>query len=259
MSEPDQKNAPIPPVVKPRASLHTNDDAPTTKTTTLYLTLSLNILLLAFFIVLTASSNYEQVKSEPIMKSLEATFGRKFKSDRQHPAYVASEQEHPLTGETFEEVQGLFRAQGIPFNADKTPNASVMRVRVSADGLRQMFGIDSPTDLAKTSDQDFLQKFVMMLLPENTKSQMRLHIIGLTKKHPGELAETEPEKIQKLSNAMEKYIASLLEKGFPADHLSIGLERGTDGFIDLYFYPLSDQALSVHEIKNLGKQTVSPK
>ena len=205
--------------------------------------LSLFIMLLAFFIVLNAISNFEETKYKPITDSLNRAFAAKVDtrdvdeqpSIRQSEASVANEE-----GQELERLNKLFTAR-IP-GADVAVNRSrgEMHVRLSYSALESAVSDigQAPSRRAGALDEDtafFLPMLISLIRNDRGGMPFRMDILLNTNDDIALMQNEDPEQLRRLADRATMIADRIQSAGLPMRLLSAGLQNGKDDMVDLLF------------------------
>ncbi len=216
-----------------------------------FLTLSLFIILLAFFIIINASSNYDISKSKPVMRSLKETFASKVAGDNNSPAMIDNHLELDGLGEVFDNLDKLLLAQGFTFTADRSDATGDMFVRLKEE---EWASIISGIDNQRASDHDFLDKLSIMMLPDDKDIKLSLQILIGLGDNPAELFATEPYIVNSAVKRADIYAKNFIDIGLPKELVFIGLHEGEIGYIDLKFSSQSTKTRNLDEVLEQGQE-----
>ncbi len=97
--------------------------------------LSLNLILLAFFILLNALSQFEQDKARAVLDSIDKAFNGDITSPQSRSTYQASLGALPETKDLVNEVGSLFESITPATRTEKTQRAPVLRIDLPASTL----------------------------------------------------------------------------------------------------------------------------
>ena len=204
-----------------------------------FLSLSLFLMLLSFFIVMNAVSQFDDSKSEPVISSVSAAFtNQKDDFERKNPV----SQQTPVVargeGDTLEAVEGLFNAHISGFQATRNRLGTVMHVRTTISQLERvtdMTNVDYNNDeLGKVGS--FGQTMVTLLRSEKKKQPYRVDILMNVPEGPATLQQTSPEEFKRSLKRVSHFAERLEESGLPKKMVSIGMKKGEEGYVDLFFY-----------------------
>ncbi|MBN8521067.1 MAG: flagellar motor protein MotB [Alphaproteobacteria bacterium] len=208
------------------------------------MSLSLFIMLLAFFIVLNAISSFEEKKAKPVMESVERTFSKQAIQTDVKPSPVPSPEKSIREGETTERLDALFNAQISDFKVQKTTPAlpGVMTVVLPLDAFSSAIMTLGQEDLSRASllpkDQVFfLPTLVSILKTDRQKTPYRMDMVFHLKGNPAWVQNQAPEKIRPLMNQASVISEKIQAAGMPEKLLSIGIEQGAEDTVTLYFRP----------------------
>lgn len=219
--------------------------------TSLILNLSLFMMLLAFFIVLNALSSFEEKKFTPILQSLENTFA----SDSNWDAKSTSLREDPLQsvleGDSIDRLNALFEAQISAFRATKSKSRGVMHVEMPFDVFYNAIIQIGQQELTQSNkdriERDFfLPTLVSILKSEDQGAAYRMDIVLQMEQDPAVMQNNAPGDLKTVVNRVGGVARKLEEFGLPKNLMSIGLSKGKENTVELFFYkhvpfnPLAD-------------------
>jgi hypothetical protein len=206
---------------------------------TQFLALSLFIMLLAFFIVLTASSDTTPVKSAPLIESLEKTFASKIEGMDKKPAKVEDKEQSTGQGQSLESIKGLLKSQGLPFTVEKMEGNSLMYLRMRREDFINSFGIK---EKKLTREQSvFLSKLLILLRPSDKVLTYSVDVFVGLGENPAQMALEYPDKTKSSVVLADKLASLLIAQKFPKKLITIGLHQGAAGYIDMYFKPFKKE------------------
>ena len=216
------------------------------------MSLSLFIMLLAFFIILNAISTFEEDKVRPALESLEYAFSSKLVESKEaaKPSVQKSPEKSLHEGDTFEHLEAFFntRIPGTKILIDR--RRGIMYIRLPYDDLEAgVLAIEQGTSLqedvetkgddegAETPVGEFLPVLAALLKTDETTSPYHMDMILNIEKNPAWLQNQEPQKIESYMKKMSFLAQKLEDGGIPIQLLSIGLQEGPKKTVDLFFKP----------------------
>ncbi len=219
-----------------------------------FLSLSLFLMLLSFFIVLNSVSEFEDAKAAPIMNSLSLAFKNQMVTAPVAPARIPSNdllKDGKKEGDTLEELEGLFNAHIAGFTAKRNRFGTIMHVSLPVGRFENALAFNSfnSADIEREGRGAFLPTLITILRAAEKGNQYRLDMILNTSADPAVQDHAEhPDFMQDL-NRITGIANTLEQKGLPQKMISIGLKQGETGMMDLYFYKYKPFTLAVE-----GKQ-----
>lgn len=204
-----------------------------------FLSLSLFIMLLAFFIILSAVSNFEEMKSQPVLESLALTFSDKQIEPELLPNTEESEVESTKEGSTLDKIEGLFSSQIAGAEVSQNRLGTVMHARMPFSEFKKVIDQISLTSFASDPYLDETEGFLATLISLTQSSDIgvpyRMDVVLNTRQTPEQIARQNPT----LLNTNTKKMALLSDKmrvsGMPRKMMSIGMMKGTPDMVDIYF------------------------
>jgi len=203
-----------------------------------FLALSLFIMLLAFFIILNALSNYEDIKSRPVLNSLATAFANKSPKDPMAPNAVESKQKSISEGDTLDKLQTLFSAHITAAEASKNRLGTKMHIRLPLRQFESSLLAPSRNNIRNArlgAPGTFTPTLLSLMQTRESEIPYRMDMVLNTQDKPASAVIDAPEQIradmQKISTLAKRLEDSGLEKKL----VSAGLAQGEVGMIDLYF------------------------
>lgn len=203
-----------------------------------FLSLSLFLMLLSFFIVLNAISSFEDIKSQPVLNSLSLTFSQEaskehLKNTAPEPNPRAAEKE----GDTLDKIEGLFKGNIAAFDVSRNKLGTVMHVRVPVVQFENAIDI-SEYDVQNTDQAgrgSFAQTIVTILRSAQGGNPYRVDMVLNISEGPARQMRNTPVEFQQELRRVGGYALLLEESGMPKKMITAGLAQGESGYIDLYF------------------------
>lgn len=205
-----------------------------------FLALSLFLMLLSFFIVLNSVSNFERQNAVPaVLNSLLLTFSSQERSIESRPAPKPSEYEDQRKGDTINAVEGLFNANIAGFEASRNRLGTVLHVNLPMQRFENAVDAAyfSQFDASEEGEeQSFILTLVTVLRSAERGDPYRVDMVYNIPDDPVVLYETDPNAFWGALKRASDLAENLEERGMPKKMMSIGLQKGKIGYIDLYFY-----------------------
>lgn len=202
------------------------------------LSLSLFIMLLAFFIVLTSISSYEQTKAGPVVNRINAVFSTDLSIENgPQPSIESSPQGATGRGDTFERLSGLFSSKVIAAETATNRQRGIIVARVSrADfesAITELGGRRASSDFSKR----FMPLLVSVLRSDSGSRPYRMEIVYFVDQNPAILQNEQPQKMVDTINAVSRSAAALEFSGLSAHLMTVGIRKGAPDMVELYFQP----------------------
>ncbi len=205
-----------------------------------FLSLSLFLMLLSFFIVLNSISDFEENNAVPaVLNSLTLAFSGQAKEvTGAGPSSLASKHQDKREGDTLESLDGLFNAHIAGFKARKNRLGTVLHIELpmlSFENAVKDVSFDN-LELFQGENQSFTTTLVTLLRSAESKQPYRIDMVMNISDDPAILSEKSPDDFIKSLKRVSDLAALLEDKGIPKKMLSSGLAKGEVGIVDLYFY-----------------------
>lgn len=202
-----------------------------------FLSLSLFLMLLAFFIVLNTMSEFEESKAQPVLNSIARTFQIDSTLVKATPASDRPEVE--ITGEregdTLESLEGLFNAHIANFEVSRNRLGTKMQIRLPVltfENAVRGVGFDSPV-----AAQSFEETLVTLLRSGVNGKSYRMDMLIELDTPPMQLQRADAESFRNVSRQAASFPDFLQRAGLPAKMMSSGLVTGQLGSMTLRFEP----------------------
>ncbi|MCL4679325.1 MAG: hypothetical protein KJ017_12115 [Alphaproteobacteria bacterium] len=199
-----------------------------------YMSLSLFLMLLSFFIIMNGTSGFEESKARPVMRSLSVAFSNT--TTEQGEAPLSEFVPHSFTGEgeTLERIESLFNSHLPDAQAKRNRLGNMMRIRLPVRSFE--IGIDTTEATATGSEKGkFLPMLVALLQSQSAGIPYRMDMMMALPDDPAALAASNPSALREKLTSVSTMAQSLERAGIPGTLMGTGLERGENGFIDIYF------------------------
>ncbi len=207
-----------------------------------YLGLSLFVMLLSFFIILTSMSDYEDSKAKPIMSSLNMAFSAgALDKDEPAPSIKMSETQDFHEGTTLDKIEGLFNAHIKTFKITKNRLGTEMSVTMTRDEFEKalestgevLFLEDPSTD--ELAEAPFLDTLTSLIATSETEVQYRMDIMLGTGENPAMMQNEKPASLREISDISTGYARMLEAAGMPVKFISTGIGAGEKDMVVLMF------------------------
>lgn len=199
--------------------------------------LSLFVMMLAFFIVLNAISNFDEAKVEPMRQSLEDTFATKISTqNNMRTVNIQAEEQALAQGETLDRIKALFTSNITGTQTITSTERGTLYMRLPRGEFERIvasLGAGQKTDVARP----LLETLISILRTDQRGAAYRVDITYNLDHNPGRVANREPQKMQEYITAAAAAAQTLEKSGMPARLLSVGLKKGNSDYVDLMFSP----------------------
>lgn len=204
-----------------------------------FLSLSLFLMLLSFFIVMNSVSSYEKEREQTVLNSVALAFSNN-KVEEFNGA--PEEEENPLAsinqGDTLTEVEGLFSATISGFEVSKNRLGTVMHVKLPIAKFENALNMSGSydIDIGDGNKGSFVKTLITLLRAEQSGKPFRIDMILNTEMDPIDMIGTNADEFDENLRRVSVLSEGLEQRGIPTKMLSSGLVKGTAGYIDLYFH-----------------------
>ncbi len=218
-----------------------------------FLSLSLFLMLLSFFIVLNAVSEFEDTKTYPVLNSLSLAFKSKIAFIDASPSSEPdqTETEDKKDGDTLEALEGLFNAHIAGFDLKRNRFGTMMHVRLPMGRLENAINFDNydNQNIPAGRRGAFLPTMITVLRSAQAGQIYRLDMILNIEDDPAEEGIEKTEEflsaLRRITNITQRLETAGLEKKM----MSAGLKQGEENMVDMYFYPYEPYVLPVKPLK----------
>lgn len=227
MTQAPRKKKPLPP---------SNADAPQ------MMSLSLFIMLLAFFIVLNGMSSFDEMAARPVVESLSSAFSTEVRYEETAPSMKEDPVKSLHEGETIERIDALFTAQISGFETTKSKSRGIISVDVALDefskGIMRLNQKDLSIDrLPPTDGAFFLPTLVSILKSDERGRTYRMDMIYHVTGNPARLQNEEPQEVASMLERAGQITRRLQEAGMSQRLMSFSIEQGKTEQVTLTFAP----------------------
>lgn len=204
-----------------------------------FLALSLFIMLLSFFIILNALSNFEDVKSRPVLNSIATTFSNEAPEDIYSPNAIESTQKSINEGDTLDKLQRVFNAHITGAEVSKNRLGTMMHIRMPVQQFESSLLAPSRNNAISSQSLGapgtFTPTLISLMQTRETEIPYRMDMILNTKQDPASSVVDAPEQVRVDMRKIATLSKKLEESGLEKKLVSAGLARGELGMIDIYF------------------------
>lgn len=210
------------------------------------LALSLFLMLLAFFIVLNAISDFEETKITPILQSLEQSFAKEIPVRDNNPSVQQSATKSVGEGSVTDKLEALFSSQIPEYESATNSRTGTMHVRLPYDelynavmALGQRSSGDAQTGGGGFEKMEgfFLPSLIALIRTEQAGMAYRMDMILNVGDNPPHVKNNNPQFAESRMEAMAQISQRLQNSGLPPKLQSIGLGSGPRETVDLVFRP----------------------
>lgn len=207
-----------------------------------FLGLSLFIMLLSFFIILNALSDFEDTKADPIMSSLNMAFSAgAIDKDAPAPSIQSSEETSMNEGTTLDKIEGLFGAQVKNFRVTKNRLGTEMYIRLPRAEFEAALGNQGQDLFLEEEGSNpmmeapFLEMLVDLINSARTTVPYRMDIVLNLGANPAVMRNESPETLDTAMRTVSGYSELLEREGVPIRFISAGLGADEADIVELMF------------------------
>lgn len=217
-------------------------------------------MLLSFFIVLNAMSEFDVQRAAPVLKSISHAFKNKEagRSDREDFVLKLKPELHKK-GDMFTQVEALFRSHIAGVGIRRNRFGDVMHVRLDTQrfeqGMKPFMEVDAgsgsaPPPPIEGAQRSELAPMLVSVLESDETRPYRMDIILNMPESPTLVYNEAPEVATTYIKQAESYAEALRRAGLPPYLVASGLGYGEEGTVDIFVYPhsaVSYKAVAVEE------------
>lgn len=207
------------------------------------MSLSLFVMLLAFFIVLNSRSVFEERKQESIFQSVERTFDMQsvIRQDS-GPSMVEDAFQSIRDGETSERINALFQAQIVGFEVKDKDKDGTFLIELPLDVFSRSLLAAGQQNLLETDTADitagfFTPTLISLLTSSGQGIPYHMDIYILMPENPATMMNQKPEALKAVRKQLSIWADGLSKAGLPTKMFSVGTRKGRDGFVQIVFRP----------------------
>ncbi|MCB1839243.1 MAG: hypothetical protein KDI61_03120, partial [Alphaproteobacteria bacterium] len=162
-----------------------------------YLSLSLFLMLLSFFIIMNSNSGFEQTKAQPVLRSLSLAFSGKTLEQGQAPLAEFVDVALKGEGDSLERIESLFTTHLTDVQAKRNRLGNMMRIRLPVGSFAQ--GIEVAADDEgrgggnyRGEKGKFLPTLIALLQSSDRGIPYRMDMLLSTPEDPGDMSSANP-------------------------------------------------------------------
>lgn len=206
-----------------------------------FLSLALFIMLLSFFIILNALSNFEEVKSKPVLSSIAMTFSNQAPEEILSPNTVEAPEESNKEGDTLDKLEALFNANIAGLKVQKNRLGTTMQITLPIEQFEN--SLRAPTSSTRTdtlqqrrgSPGTFMPVLISLMQTRETEIPYRMDMVLNTDKSPAKSVIDDTAQLKRDQQKVASLAKRLEESGLQKKLISAGLAQGDSKMINIYF------------------------
>lgn len=217
-----------------------------------FLALSLFIMMLSFFIILNTLSNFEEVRSKPVLNSIALAFSNQKDYERTDAGMDRTDIDSSVhTGDALDNLEGLFRAQIAGLDVRKNRLGTMMHIRMSREKFEKV--LVTPDNPGQKTGSSFMPTLVSIVQSQDT-IPYRMDIVLNIPDNPPDLQNNEPAEALNAVRRSAVYTQSLEDAGLPSKLVTAGLGAGPEETVDVYFHRYEPFRLEGAETEEEGSE-----
>lgn len=197
--------------------------------------LSLFVIMLAFFIMLNSVSVIKEEKAKPLMESIEEAFASKITNNENwQPSTATADALSAGEGRMIDQMDALFQGHVAGVQTQKDEGRGVLLMRMNyADLSRAVSNIGDNS----AENKKFMETLTSLLRAGIARQPYRMDIFLQVDGNPAAMQDDQPQKMKVLMHDLGVLAQQLEKAGLPQRLLSVGLEKGQNGTVELLFRP----------------------
>lgn len=200
-----------------------------------FLTLSLFVVLLSFFIVLNSMSTFENRKAQIVANKVSEAFTRKVAAlDASDPDASSKFDDSLMAGTTLDRIEGVFTEQIAGLKAVQNRLGTIMYIEMTTKQFEQFLSNASVPQIGALSQYNLIKTLVTLMDAQNT-APYRMDIVLNTVFDPAKVYHEDPLKLSSLLRRASGYADQLETLGLPSRLVTSGVRSGQDGMVSLIF------------------------
>ena len=206
-----------------------------------FLFLSLFLILLAFFIALTAGANFDDDRTDPILNNLEKVFPVKHFRGVSLPSQIRGQTLGPYAGQAISNAEHVFTANSFPFKARTSRERGALVVTLRTQDLQEMLEIIPAQIVTERQRQLFYANLATLTQPGSSGyAGFLMGIEVYTGSHPARLTTEDRTELNSTVKLAEDYALGFIKSGIQADRIFTLIQKGDTDTVRLIFTPLSE-------------------
>ena len=197
-----------------------------------FLSLSMFVMLLAFFIVLSSFSEFEQVKSKAVLGSITVAFSQQEERDEIQPSLAQNLMQSSGRGSALDTIDALFRSHIVGVKASKNRMGTQMQISLPVKEFENLLN----GTLTYSSETNLLPLLVSLLDAQDTIAY-RMDIVMNVAESPSRIYNERPQVLEADMKKAAGYAQKLEKTGLPRKLVTAGVAQGKVGMVDLIFRP----------------------
>lgn len=207
------------------------------------LALSLFIMLLAFFIVLTALSSYEETRVVPIFQSLEMAFASSLRDSTEQKAAVSGKSDISTSeGTTLERLEALFSSIVPSRDVVRNTRTGTLHVRMDMETFERATSLLSLEQDFEEKKEAARQTFILpalvaLLRADRNDAPYHMDVFLEVEDNPAQFMNENPDKAALDIKKAGVFAKRIENAGLPQKLMAVGLQKGEGGMVELFFRP----------------------
>lgn len=201
-----------------------------------FLTLSLFLMLLSFFIILNGFSEFEEGKAQSAISSIAVAFSKQSTIDKDSPGIRNDDQNSMNKGTALDQLSAFFKAQISGIKVKKNRLGTEMRVRLKVSDFEKLLNATSQGNVnTNLQNRENLLPMLVSLMDTENQIPYRMDVLVHTSASPAKLQSESPRQVQASIKKASRYTQEIERFGLSRRLITAGLVEGESGMMDLIF------------------------
>jgi len=201
-----------------------------------FLTLSLFVVLLSFFIVLNSISSFEDRKAQVVADSVAQAFLRRTATvDQSSPDQSARADSALSKGSTLDQIEALFTEQIAGVESVQNRLGTVMQMNMSVQKFERLLSNAAAPQIGSLSSQSLFIQTLVTLMDTQDSVPYRMDVILRMPDDPARRYHAAPESMRAALRRVSDYADQIESFGLPAKLITAGVASGGAESIHIIF------------------------
>lgn len=206
-----------------------------------FLFLSLFLILLAFFIAMTAGATFDDDRTNPILENLHKVFPVKELRNENLPTLIEGVRYGSNLGQALDTAEHIFTADSFPFSVKIQRQTGALSVELPIKDLKDLLDIEQSghSILTQTQKQGFFANLATLTQPGNPSRRIfKMGINIFSQHHPSRMAGNNRSALNNLILEAERYALNFERKGISSTQMYTVIQKGNTETVRLIFTPV---------------------
>jgi hypothetical protein len=207
-----------------------------------FLFLSLFLILLAFFIAMTAGATFDDDRTDPILGSLEKVFPVKNFRGVNLPSQIRGQTLMQNQGQSLSSAESIFTADSFPFSVRTSRETGALAVTLKTKDLEEMLGIAEARVVTDKQKQIFYANLATLTQPSSEgRAGFHMGVEIYTDRHITRMVKDDKTVFNANVKRVEGYVKGFVNAGLDKDRIFTLIQKGDQNDVRLIFTPASQK------------------